>query len=121
MTAAARALEALLELLADAELEATRDAGAFRPEPVGVLVGLPSLVDATLGALVFTIPVLVVSGEPLNTPAAVDRLYLQADAVAEAVRTLAYRPSVFSGSSRAEPLPAVEIIATVTVSEEEGS
>jgi hypothetical protein len=108
----------LLEL--ELELEPTRDAGSFRPDPVGVLVGLPSLVDATLSARTFEIPVLVVTGDPLNTPEAVDRLYVQADAVAAAVRTLAYRPTTFAGRAGQEPLPAIEVVATVTVSEQEG-
>lgn len=115
MTAATRAIDALLELLADASIDATRDAGAFDPSPIGVLVGLPTLVGATLSAWRFDVPIVVVTGDPLNSPEAVDRIYAVADAVAAAVATLGYRPTSWAGSSRTEPLPALEIIASVTV------
>ena len=119
MTAATRSIEALLELLADASIDATRDAGAFDPNPIGVLVGLPTLTGRTLGAWRFEIPVVVVTGDPLNTAAAVDRLYAIADDVALAVKTLGYRPTTWAGSSRVEPLPALEITVSVTVQIEE--
>lgn len=119
MTPATRAIVDLVELLDAAGIDATRDAGAFRPDPIGVLVALPSLTDATLGAVTFEIPVLVVSGVPLNTTDAVDRLYAEADAIATVLRTLAYRPTTWGGSSRTEPLPAVELTVTVTVTNEE--
>jgi len=117
---AARARAALVQLLADAGIEAALDAGAFYPQPIGVLVGLPTLVKANLSARVFTIPVLVVSGDPVSAPLVVDRLYALADDVALAVRTLAYRPSSWSGGPNAEPLPAVELTVTVTVPETGG-
>jgi len=114
-----RARVALVELLASAGITASSDAGAFYPQPLGVLVGLPTLVGRTLAARTFTIPVLVVSGDPLNTQHAVDSIYALADDVAGAVRTIAYRPTSYRGSANAEPLPAVEIEATVTVTETE--
>lgn len=119
MTAATRAIAALLAILEGAEIDATRDAGEFDPSPVGVLVSLPSLVRATLGALTFEIPIVVVTSEPLNTPEAVDRIYAIADTIALATSTLGYRPTTWAGSSRAEPLPALEITVTVQVSNEE--
>ena len=117
---ASRALEAVLELLTEAGVTATRDAGAFYPDPIGVLVGLPSWIASTLAGRIFEIPVLVVSGSALNTSSAVDRLYAEADAIADALRAEQYRPSSWANSARVEPLPALEILATVTVSLEEG-
>jgi hypothetical protein len=117
-SSASRAIEALLELLADAGVEATRDAGAFFPQPVGVLVGLPTLASRTMAGRTFTIPVFVVSGDPFNAEFAVDRAYALADEVALALRTDNYRPSSWRSSVNAEPLPAVELSVTVTVSEE---
>lgn len=118
MTAATRALEALLEILTAAGIDATRDTSELS-SPIGVLVGLPALTDATLGAKTFEIPIIVVSSDPLNSAAAVDRLYAEADAIAAIVSTLAYRPTTWGGRSGVEPLAAVEITVTVTVSNEE--
>jgi hypothetical protein len=120
-SAAARAIDALLELLADAGITASRDAGAFFPQPVGVLVGLPTLTARGMRSRTFTLPVLVVSGDPLNSELAVDRVYALADDVALALRTDNYRPSSWRSSVNAEPLPAVELTVTVTVTEEEAT
>jgi hypothetical protein len=120
ITAAARAIDAVLAMLEDAGITATRDAGAFFPQPVGVLVGLPTLEGRGLASRRFTIPVLVVSGDPLNAPLAVDRVYALADDAALALATEAYRPSSWRSSVNAEPLPAVELTVTVTVTEMEG-
>jgi hypothetical protein len=117
-TAAVRAIRALLALLDDAGIEASRDAGAFYPQPVGVLVGLPTLTRRSLGSRSFTIPVLVVSGDPFNSELAVDRVYALADDCAIALRTDTYRPSSWRSGVNAEPLPAVELTVTVTVTEE---
>ncbi len=119
MTAAGRAIEALLAELDDAGIVATRDAGAFYPQPVGVLVGLPTLTRRGLASRTFTVPVLVVSGDPLNSELAVDRIYSLADDVALALRVDAYRPSSWRSSVNAEPLPAVELAAVVTATETE--
>ena len=118
-SAAARAIVHLLELLAEAGIEASRDAGAFYPQPAGVLVGLPTLTTRGVFTRVFTIPVLVVSGDPLNSEPAVDRIYALADDVALALATDNYRPSSWRSSVNAEPLPALELAVTVTVSESE--
>lgn len=117
VTAAVRAIEATLELLTEAGIEATRDAGAFYPQPIGVLVGLPTLNSRGLASRTFTIPVLIVSGDPLNAELAVNRLYALADDVALALRTDRYAPSSYRGGVNSEPMPAIELAVTVTVSE----
>ena len=118
-TPAARAIDGVLGLLAEAGITASRDAGAFYPQPVGVLVGLPALVKRTLYGRVFEVAVFVVSGDPLNNPAAVDRVFSVADAVATALGTDNYRPSSWRSTVNAEPLPAVELAVTMTEIESE--
>lgn len=117
LSPAIRAVEELDGLLALAGIEATRDPGAFYPQPVGILIGLPSMVGRGLASRRFEVPVLVVSGDPLSTPEAADRLFSLADDVALILATDAYRPSSFRSSNNAEPLPAVELTVTVTVTE----
>lgn len=111
------ARRALLEQLTEAGIEASIDAGSFYPQPVGVLIRLPSLIARGLATRTFTIPVLVVSGDPLNSELAVDRLFALADDVIRELATDNYRPASWRSSVNAEPLPAVEITVTVTVSE----
>lgn len=120
LNAAARAIDAVLSMLEEAGISATRDAGAFYPQPCGVLVGLPTLEGRGLAARRYSIPVLVVSGDPLSSPLAVDRVYALADDAALALATDAFRPSSWRSSVNAEPLPAVELTVTVTVTEREG-
>ena len=120
-TATSAAVRARTELELELEasgIEATGDAGAFYPQPAGVLIGLPTLTGRTLAGRTFTIPVLVVSGDPLNSNERVAAIYELADAVAGALSTAAYRPTQYRSSSNAEPLPALEVLVTVTVSEE---
>ena len=117
---ATRALEAVLGVLADAGIDASRDAGAFYPQPVGVLVGLPAMTRRGLSSRSYELAVLVVSGDPLNSSPAVDRLYYLADDVAGALRVDQYAPSSWRSSVNAEPLPAVELTAVITVTETEG-
>lgn len=114
------AIGRLLAMLEDAGIEATRDAGAFFPQPVGVLVGIPTLTgQLQSGARTFTVPVLVVSGDPFtSSTAAVDRALALADDVAFALAVANYRPSSWSSSRNAEPLPALELDVTVTVPKE---
>ena len=116
---ATRALEAVLAELELEGIPATREPANFYPQPAGVLVGLPALVKRTQAARVFEITVLVVSGDPLNVALAVDRLYALADDVALALAVDAYRVSSYRSSSNAEPLPALELTATLTVTETE--
>lgn len=118
MTLAALAIEAIVDALAAGGVTASRDASGFDPSPIGVLVGLPSLVDHTLGGATFDVPVVIVSGDPVNTSDAVDRLYTEADAIAEIVHADTYRPTSWAGSSRTQPLPAIEVSAIVTVAYE---
>ena len=115
---ALRARAALLDELEAAGIEATGDSGAFYPQPIGVLVGLPTLVGRLLDGRTFTIPVVIVAGEALNNERIVSDLYTLADDVAGALSTAAYRPISYRSSLNAEPLPALELVATVTVSEE---
>lgn len=115
MNAATMAIEALLVLLGDAGIEAKRDPGAFFPQPLGVLVGLPSHVGGTLGARTYTIPIYVVSGEPLSTTERVDDLYDLADRVSAAVDANGFEPYDFRGTANNEPLPAVRLTAVATV------
>lgn len=117
--AAIRAVDATLELLEAASIPATRDPGAFYPQPTGVLVGLPALVGRGQNGRTFELSVLVVSGDPLNAELPVNRLYAIADDVATVLRTATYRPSSWRSSSNAEPLPALELLVTVTVTETE--
>ena len=119
-TLATRARRELVDELAAGGVEASTDSGAFYPQPIGVLVGLPTLVGFTLGlSRSFTIPVLVVSGDPLNSDERVDAIYALADDVAGILSTPAYRPASYRSTANAEPLPAIELVVTVTVSPEE--
>lgn len=118
---ASRAIDAVLDLLESAGIPATRDAGAVYPQPTAVLVGLPTLVRRGLASATFSVPVTVISGDPLNAELAVDRIYALADAAAAAIQTDQYRPSSWQGGVNAEPLPAVELAATVTLTTIGGS
>lgn len=113
---ASAAVAAVLELIADAGLEATDDPGAIVPDPIAVLVGLPTLTGRTLAGSTYSVPVTVITGDPLNGPGARDRLYGTADAIADAVRVNAYSPSSFSIGVNAEPLPSLELVASVSLS-----
>lgn len=115
---ASLAIEAVLDALEAAGVPATRDSGAFHPQPVGVLVGLPTLLRRQMSSRTFEVPIVVVSGDPLNESSNVDRLYAYADAIAGALSIATYRPSSWAGSANAEPMPALELSATVTVTEE---
>jgi hypothetical protein len=117
-TAATLARRELAAMLEAAGIEASIDVGAFYPDPVGVLVGLPELVKRGLGSRTFLVPVLVVSGDPLNSELAVDRLYALADEAALALRADRYSTTRWRSGSDAEGKPAVELPVTVTVQEE---
>ena len=113
---ASRARQAVLDALT--ELGAPNlsgDSGAFYPAPVGVLVGLPTLVSRGLAASTYTVPVFVVSGDPLNDTRAVDRLYALADDCALTLRIDSYRASSWQGGATSEPQPAIEMQATITI------
>lgn len=116
---ASRARRALVLQLEEAGIDASSDAGSFRPQPIGVLVGLPTLAGRGLASNTYTVPVLVVSADPLNFERVVDRLYALADDAAFALRCDSYRPSEWRPSSNSEALPALELTATVTLTIEE--
>ena len=114
---ASRARAWIVAELAAAGIEATGDAGAFYPQPVGVLVGLPTLTGRLLDGARFTVPVSIVSGDPLNSEETVDRIYALADDVAAVLSTPAYRPASYRSTANAEPLPAIELAVIVTTEE----
>ena len=118
---ATRAVIDVLEALTAEGFDATRDPGAFFPQPVGILVGLPTLASRGTSTRTYTIPVLVVSGDPFNALPAVDRALELADAVALYLRTENFRPSSWRSSVNAEPLPAFELSVTHTVPEREAA
>jgi len=115
---AIQAIAGVLAQLEDNGIDATEDAGAFFPQPIGVLVGLPSLTARGLSSATYSVPVLVVSGDPINAVLARDRIYALADDVARALSIAEYRPSQWSGNVNLEPLPALELAAVVTVTME---
>jgi len=111
---------ATLNELAAAGIDATGDAGAAAPGVMTVLVGLPSLLGRGQASTAYSVPVTVISGDPLNTDHAVERLYALADDVAFALRIAEYRPGSFTGGVNAEPLPAIELAANVTLAHTNG-
>lgn len=116
-SAAVRAINAVVDALASADISASRDAGAFIPSPSGVLVGLPALSDRGLAFRTFVVPVHVVSGVPLNTLGAVDALYAIADDAAGALGLDSYSPAEWGGGPNVDPLPSLLLLAVVTISE----
>jgi len=117
-SAGSRARGGLVAELAAAGIEASLDVGSFYPQPIGVLVGLPTLDGRQLAGWRFLIPVHVVSGDPLNSELVVDRLLELAEEVAEVLGVANYRPSSWRSSSNAEPLPSLELAVSVTVTQE---
>jgi hypothetical protein len=115
VSGAVRAIELVVSRLEAAGVEATRDAGAFHPTPIGVLVGLPSLVFLQLASSTYQVPVRVVSADPLNTLAAVDRLYGVADDLVGLLGCDSYSIGDWFGGVNADPLPAILLDAVVTV------
>jgi hypothetical protein len=113
---AVRARAAVLELLTDAGVRAHSEAETFTPAPIGVLVGLPTMNGRGLASWSFTVPVLVVSGDPVTSSRVLGRLYALADDCALALRVAGYSPTTFQAGATAEPLTALELEAAVTVS-----
>jgi len=116
-TAATRAITAVVDALATVAISANRDAGAFYPNPLGVLVGLPALIDRGLAFRTFQVPVHVISGAPLNTMSAVEALYAVADTAIGALGADAYTPAEWIGGPNVDPLPSLLVLAIVTISE----
>jgi|SRR5215831_7486834 len=116
LTAASAARQHVLDVLESEGIPASLDAGAFFPAPCAALIGLPTLLGRGLASSSWSIPVTVVSGDTVNTVEAVDRLYAMADAIADALNESGYRPRSWQAGVNREPLPAVEIVCTVTLS-----
>jgi len=112
------ALDAVVEALRDAGLtKATRDPGAFFPSPIGVLVGMPTVKATGLAHRTLEVPVHVVSADP-PTPRILALMYTAADIACLALSCETYSPSTYSGNINAEPLPTIDMIATVTITYE---
>jgi hypothetical protein len=116
-SAATRAISAVVDALGSVAITASRDAGAFYPQPCGVLVGLPAMSDRGMAFRTFQVPVHIVSGVPLNTMGAVDALYTIADVAVGALGADSYTPAEWIGGPNVDPLPSLLILAVVTISE----
>lgn len=114
-TPAIRAVGLIKGELESAGVASSRDAGTFRPAPIGILIGLPVLVSRTLAARTYSVPVHLVSADPLNSPAAVDRLYALADVLSTVLDANTYQPQDWSGGLNADPLPSIVLDVDVTV------
>lgn len=108
----AEVVTAVLDALRQAGLDATDDPAKFDPRPVGVLVGIPELAETTLGAYQVTVPVHVVSGEPL-TPPVRNVLFMEALTAAQAIGAPAFQLTGWDGNVNATPLPAYSMTTTV--------
>jgi hypothetical protein len=118
LSPASRILEATLGRLADAGIEASRDPGATFPQPLAVLVGLPTLAGWTQAGRTYTVPVYVVSSDPLNDESRIDRALALTDAVAFVLGADNYRPSAWRSSVNAQPLESFELTIIATTPEE---
>ena len=122
---AVRARDAVLFAVQDAlvpvasAVTVSADAGAFHPQPLGVLIGLPSLVSRTLAARTYDVPVHVVSADPLNDRSAVESLFELADALVLVLGVATYAATDWPGGVNRDPLPSVYLLATITVPEQE--
>lgn len=94
------------------------DAGSFHPDPLGVLIGIPSLTGRTMRARTYVVPVHVVIAAPLNTRISTEALLALADALVEPLDAVTYTPTDWSGGVNIDPLPSVLMQTTVTVTEE---
>lgn len=109
------ALDQVVDVLQDAGLtRATRDAGAFFPSPIGVLVGMPTVKATGLAHRTLEVPVHVVSADP-PTPRILDLLYAAADTAAQALSCDQITPGTYSGNINAEPLPTLDLTAIITI------
>lgn len=110
------AIQAVVMALREAGINATDDPGAFYPAPVGVLVGIPALTKRGLQYASYSVPVTVVSGDPLTDAHKTARLVTLAEDAALVLRVDQYRPSSWGGGANSEPLPSIEMEATVSLS-----
>tara|TARA_R110000868_G_scaffold279524_2_gene539571 strand:+ start:2200 stop:2559 length:360 start_codon:yes stop_codon:yes gene_type:complete len=109
-----QALDAVVAELVAAGLPATRDAGAFFPAPIGVLVGMPSLIATGLASRTLEVPVHIISADP-PSPNVLALMYAAADDAAAALQTNTYSATTWSNGINAEPLPALNLLVTVTI------
>jgi hypothetical protein len=91
------------------------DAGEFHPNPLGVLIGLPSLISRGLGHATFAITCHVVSGAPINADDRLTAWYELADIVAVAIDAAEYAPTDWSGGVNRDPLPSIAIPTIVSI------
>lgn len=109
----AQALDAVVDLLTDAGLQATRDAGSFYPNTVACLVGMPTVKASGLAYRTMEVPVHVVTSDPPSLRS-VDQLYAAAEIAAAALETDTYAPQTWSGGPNADALPSILINAVVS-------
>jgi hypothetical protein len=110
------AMKAVLAALVDAGVPATDDPGAFFPAPVKALVGIPELQRRGLQTATYRVPVTVVSGDPLTDARKTARLLTMAEDAALVLSCDQYRSTSWGGGANSEPLPAIEMAATVSLS-----
>lgn len=112
-----QAIEEVVTLLASSvDCPVTDDPGAFYPDPVGVLVGVPTLADRTLAGAIVSLPVHVVCSAPLDAGLR-DRLFSVALVVADCLGVSEFRTSGWAGGVNAADLPAYLITATLQIEE----
>ena len=109
----AQALDAVVDVLTEAGLQATRDAGAFYPNTVACLVGMPTVKSSGLAYRTMEVPIHVVTSDPPSARS-VDALYAAAEIAAAALQTDAYAPQTWSGGPNADSLPSILINAVVS-------
>jgi hypothetical protein len=109
----AQALDAVVDLLTEAGLQATRDAGSFYPNTVACLVGMPTVKASGLAYRTMEVPIHVVTSDPPSLRS-VDQLYAAAEIAAAALETDTYAPQTWSGGPNADALPSILINAVVS-------
>ena len=107
------AIEEIVNVLILAGLDATDDAGAFYPSPIGCLVGVPSLKSRGLATNTAEVPVHVVSSSPLDAKLR-DELFDTALRAADALGVTEFDLSGFGGNVNQSDLPAYLLTVTVT-------
>ena len=110
------AMKAVLAALVDAGIPATDDPGAFYPDPVRALVGIPALTARGLQNASYRVPVTIVSGDPLTDAKKTANLITTAEDAALVLSIAEYRSTSWSGGVNSEPLPAIEMEAVVSLS-----
>ena len=108
-------LDEVVGTLTAAGLSATADAGAFYPDPIGCLVGIPSLVAKGLAHTTVEVPVHVVSASPLDARLR-DELFDTALAAADALGVSEFDLDGWGGNVNQSDLPAYLLTVTVTYS-----